>query len=315
MEFYQLEQFSAIAKSKTMREAAARLHLSQPTLSQNLKKLESELGCKLFDRSHNRMELTNVGQILLERCDHMVADWHETLAAIAAEKQRQAQTVLVGCYSTVHCFFSMPQLAISFPHLNFEVWVREVADVVEGYESGIYDLIIVPDVPITKRLGLVPIDEERVYLSVPKSSPLARKSALEFSDLAGQQLIVPDDICGLSPWYKHIVDTAGVDPLLVEYASTEDYLNKLDSTLKCHFSTTLMQQLTNSGTQRVDLPIMGDEASRMVCLAAHADDAKTEKVVSFLKRNRSNTISGHAFLPLVLKQGNLSNLLVHEEER
>lgn len=171
MEFYQLEQFSTIAKSRTMREAAARLHLSQPTLSQNLKKLESELGCKLFDRSHNRMDLTNAGRILIERCDHMVSDWHETLAEIEAEKQRQAQAVRVGCYSAVHCFFNMPQLAISFPHLTFEVWVREVAEIVDGYEAGDYDSGALKWVDEDK----VPEDAERLtpgshvwYLNLPK---------------------------------------------------------------------------------------------------------------------------------------------------
>ena len=53
MEIFQFEQFQMIAECGTMREAAERLFLSQPTLSRNIKKLESELGCKLFTRSSN----------------------------------------------------------------------------------------------------------------------------------------------------------------------------------------------------------------------------------------------------------------------
>lgn len=60
MEIHQLEQFKAIAESRTMREAADKLFISQPALSQNLKKLEAELGCTLFDRAHNQLAITHM---------------------------------------------------------------------------------------------------------------------------------------------------------------------------------------------------------------------------------------------------------------
>ena len=69
MEIHQLEQFKAIAESRTMREAADKLFISQPALSQNLKKLEAELGCTLFDRAHNQLAITPYGCLLYtSRC-------------------------------------------------------------------------------------------------------------------------------------------------------------------------------------------------------------------------------------------------------
>ena len=55
MEIFQFEQFQMIAQCGTMREAAERLFLSQPTLSHNIKKLEAELGCKLFISEHAQL--------------------------------------------------------------------------------------------------------------------------------------------------------------------------------------------------------------------------------------------------------------------
>lgn len=314
MEFNQLEQFMAIATSKTMRQAAEKLYLSQPTLSQNLKKLEAELGVPLFDRSHKKMELTSYGQILLKHCDHMIGDWHALLDALAAEKSRQASTLHVGCYSTVHTFFEMPQLATAFPELYFEVSVKETPDLLAGFDEGSYDLIIVPEEPLTAGLDLVPIDEERLYLSVPKVLPLAKRSELTLPEFTKAQFLVPSDICGLSSWYKHILEVAGVNPLMVEFAERDAYLAKIDTTMKCHFSTTLMQRLTSSSSQRVEIPIAGREARRSVCVAqAPGGNKQAARAVAFLERIRGKTYSGHAFLPFVLNRGNLENLVIHRD--
>lgn len=312
MEFHQLEQFMAIARNDSMREAAQTLCLSQPTLSQNLKKLEGELGCPLFDRSHNRLQLTTYGKILLEHCEHMVDDWRGALDALAAEKRRLASTVRVGCYSTVHSFFLMPQLSLAFPELNIEAWVREVPEIVSGFKEGDFDIVIVPEDSLSSGLDLSVIDEERAYLSLPHTSPLAAKDEITFEDLRHVQLFVPIDICGLSPWYRRIVREAGVDDRRVEYVSSSEYLSKLDMTMKCHFSTTLMQRLTSSGSNRVDLPIADDRAFRTVCMASQGKSAAVRRTAEFIRRQKNTTYSGHAFLPIVLKRANVDNLIVHD---
>ena len=66
MEIFQFKQFQMIAECGTMREAAERLFLLQPTLSHNLKKLEAELDCKLFARSGNQLRLTPYGELVCQ---------------------------------------------------------------------------------------------------------------------------------------------------------------------------------------------------------------------------------------------------------
>lgn len=313
MEFHQLEQFAAIASCGTMREAANRMYLSQPTLSHNLKKLESDLGHQLFDRSHNKMELTEYGKILQRHTEHMLSDWRALLDELEAEERRQAQTIRVGCYSAVHTFFEMPQLAIAFQNINFEVWVGGIAAVCQGFREGSYDLVIVPACELSRDFGLAPIEDERAYLSVPICSALADRESLTLDDLRGRQLLVPDDIEGLSDWYRDIVRAAGVDELLVEYTDRETYLSKLDSTLKCHFSTTLMHRLTQSGSGRVEIPIEGEAAHRTVCYARNPEDDRLRPIASFLDRNNNKIYSGHAYIPYLLSHGNAANLTVHDD--
>ena len=65
-----------------MREAAEKLYLSQPALNQSLKKLEVELGCTLFDRTHNQLVLTVYGEILLEHVHRILFDLKEVAEKI-----------------------------------------------------------------------------------------------------------------------------------------------------------------------------------------------------------------------------------------
>ena len=90
MEIFQFEQFQMIAQCGTMREAAERLFLSQPTLSHNLKKLEAELGCKLFARAGNQLRLTPYGEIVLERTRELDDSFKAMLAFVKYMKSNGA---------------------------------------------------------------------------------------------------------------------------------------------------------------------------------------------------------------------------------
>jgi len=78
MNLHQLRIFYAIAQSPTLTQAAKQLGLTQPTLSQQLSKLEQKVGAKLFNRALNQMELTNAGQFLLRRAQIILNEVDET---------------------------------------------------------------------------------------------------------------------------------------------------------------------------------------------------------------------------------------------
>ena len=100
MEIFQFEQFQMIAECGTMREAADRLFLSQPTLSHNLKKLESELGCKLFVRAGNQLRLTPYGELVLGRTREIDGSFKAMLAEVEDMKRREEATLRIGSYSS-----------------------------------------------------------------------------------------------------------------------------------------------------------------------------------------------------------------------
>jgi LysR family hydrogen peroxide-inducible transcriptional activator len=125
MDIAQLEQFLMIEKSRSMRLAAEKLFLSQPSLSFNLKKLEDELNCKLFTRSNNQLILNDFGEIMLEYSKRVIAEIQSAKQAIEDEKKRRAAKIKVGCYSYAFQNFILPQLANALEQNVFQCEIDE----------------------------------------------------------------------------------------------------------------------------------------------------------------------------------------------
>ena len=96
IELYELRQFLAFAKAGTLSEASETLHLSQPALSRNMKKLEEDLGIALFLRQKNRLELNENGMYVLELTKKLLEDAN-LLAAKARDYDRRNRTITLGC--------------------------------------------------------------------------------------------------------------------------------------------------------------------------------------------------------------------------
>lgn len=96
MDIKQLRYFIAIAEEKNITAAAVRLHMSQPPLSIQLKKLETELGVKLFERSGKGMELTDKGKVLYKKALNLVNNFEEIKNEIQETEEGKKGTLSVG---------------------------------------------------------------------------------------------------------------------------------------------------------------------------------------------------------------------------
>ena len=202
MEIHQLEQFKAIAESRTMREAADKLFISQPALSQNLKKLEAELGCTLFDRSHNQLSITPYGEILLAHAHRILFDLKEVSAEIDALKQQDAQTIHIDSFYLPLSLFVLPQVANTFPDLRFDASIVTSTVLAKRVIDGITDIAFLPRQFCPAHLAFRTIQEERLLLSLSPASPLVGRESIADEDLGQTSLLLPEGLAGLSPWYE-----------------------------------------------------------------------------------------------------------------
>lgn len=126
MELHQLRYFIAVAETLSFTRAARRCHVAQPSLSQQIKKLEDELGMPLFERLPRRVRLAEGGQALLPRAKRIIAEVNAVDAALHADVAAGAGSLRVGGIPTMTPYL-LPRLVSRFTRKfpNGELTVRE----------------------------------------------------------------------------------------------------------------------------------------------------------------------------------------------
>lgn len=178
MTLHQLRVFHAVVNAKTMTSAAKQLGLSQPSLSQQLGRLESAIGARLFDRRPNEMELTEAGRYLLPRVDQMLRMINETEDGLRRfrggyqpiVKLAGIDSVLRGLLPAAVC-----RLHDLFPDVSLDVQESAPADILEMLYSRRINFGIVAANSLAQTHGhflQIPIMEDPYVLAVPEDLDL-----------------------------------------------------------------------------------------------------------------------------------------------
>ncbi len=197
MELFQLEQFAAIAEYGNMREASEQLYITQSAMSQNLKKLESELGTPLFDRVGRRLVLNSSGQLLQEysqRILHELTEFRLRLDGTHPQIPAADRPIVVGGDDTGFISYVLPLCLRD--KSGFDVLGKPLAN----NEASFTRALVRNDVDVTvgmKYIGRddgaiisVPILKRQLFISVPESNELYNRDVLGPMDLDGQRCLM-----------------------------------------------------------------------------------------------------------------------------
>jgi Transcriptional regulator len=173
MELTQLEQFKTIATSKTMTEAAQTLHISQPALSTRLKKLEEELGVRLFDRINNTILLNEAGTIALNYATEIL----DTAAKMKSQLHEYAirnSIIKIAFDDPGPMWHIMPHISTAFGDKLIKNEFYKEKDEIEMLLNEKYDIIICSHDIQHPSIICKHLIQEQLYLSVPMESPLSK---------------------------------------------------------------------------------------------------------------------------------------------
>ena len=192
MELYQLRYFLAVADNGNFTRASERCNISQPSLSQQIKSLESELGHKLFHRLGRRAVLTEAGQVFLDRVRRIL------LAVEDASKElRDSPTIerriKVGAVPTLAPFLLpliLERCRALYPYLLVHIHEDFRPDLVRGVAEGDLDLAVIPQPIKDSRLSVEVLYQEPLLLVVGKGHRLATKPAIAARDLADESFVL-----------------------------------------------------------------------------------------------------------------------------
>lgn len=189
MELLQLQYFRTLARLEHMTKAAEELHVSQPSLSKTISRLEEDLGHPLFERRGRHLRLNEYGRVLLDRADRALAELEEA--------KREMDTLAGAPSNTVALAVSIPRvlpdLIGSFlarcPGVRFRQLYETTASMKKLLQEGDIDFCI-SSVPIEGRdLVWKPLMTEEIYLLVHTGHPLSQRDSIRLEEASEEAFI------------------------------------------------------------------------------------------------------------------------------
>jgi len=192
----QLQYVVAVADSLGFHRAAERCHVSQPTLSSQIKEIEDVLGVAIFERDKRRVLVTETGEAIVARARLVLLAVDELLATAEQHKDPFAATVRIGVIPTIAPYL-LPEItpAVMAKHSKLKLVFREekTEDVVRDLKEGRLDAGLVAVVPEVGEFAVDVIGQDPFVVALPKAHPLARKKSVRLEDLATEPVLLLDD--------------------------------------------------------------------------------------------------------------------------
>ena len=197
MEIHQLKYFVAVAEVGSFGGGARRCHVAQPSLSQQIKKLENELGYRLFDRLWRSISLTEAGQALLPRARRILQEIHEAKTCLSEEICSGQGSLTVGAIPTMAPFL-LPNAVESFtrkwPDCNLIVREDVTDNLVKELLNAEIDIAIMSTPVDNEAIEIEVLDEERLLLAAPCAGKLATKATIGLDDLSSEPRVLLDEV-------------------------------------------------------------------------------------------------------------------------
>lgn len=194
MELRVLQYFLAVAREQSISGAAEFLHLSQPTLSRQIKDMEKELGKQLLIRGNRRITLTEEGMILCKRAEEIMELVKKTESEITLSDESIAGDIYIGAgesNSVGYIAKAANALRRKYPLVHFHIESGDAQTVYEQLDKGLIDFgLLFGNIDLTKNNSISLPTKDTWGVLMPKDSELAKRDVITPNDLIKEPLIV-----------------------------------------------------------------------------------------------------------------------------
>ena len=246
---------ACLVECGTLSGAAEKLHLSQPSLSRAMQRLETELHVSLFIRHKNRIELNSNGEMAVEYARKILGEANDMVTHIQAFDRSQ-RTILVGSSAPAPLWEILPVLGRLYPDMTISSELRESEALLQGLRSGTYQLVILPYAVQEDGISYVRYGEEHLFFSLPPAHPLSGSTGLYLKDLNGETMLLLNRL----GFWEDLVNRKMPDThfLVQEDSAFRELINT--SALPC-FTTDWALKQGEPNQNRINVPILDSEAN------------------------------------------------------
>ncbi|MBQ9007722.1 MAG: LysR family transcriptional regulator [Clostridia bacterium] len=193
IEMYLFEQLAAVAECGTLVAASEQLHITQPSMSRAMKKLEETVGVPLFEHKGNRLELNEYGRLAAQYARRILDSQAEMVTRIRA-LERSRRTILLGSCAPGPLYELPPMLSSLYPDQTISTEIREETTLIAGLKQGTYQQIILNRETEDPEISCHFCGTESLCFSLPKDHPLADRKTLSFAEMDGETFLVYSEV-------------------------------------------------------------------------------------------------------------------------
>lgn len=268
MELRQLEYFVAVAETGGFSRGATACGVAQPSLSQQIKRLEASLGVELFERLTRGVRLTDAGRELLPRARRILAETIDARRSLGAEPAQLR--LALGAIPTIAPYVFptlLPELGRALPTCDLLVREDYTERLLEALRAGELDAAVLATEPESASLVSRVVAEDPFLLALPRGHRLSRAASVRVAELEDEAFIVLQEVHCLGRQIGELCRSRRVRPNVV---SSITQLASALALVRAGLGVTIMPSLCASVAGGVKtLPLRG--ASRSIVLAARRD--------------------------------------------
>jgi len=190
MSYAQFKAFHAVAASGGFSKAAARLNLSQPAVSDHVRKLEENYGVELFSRTRRKVELTDLGRQLYAVTERQFEAEAQALELLNRAQGLEQGLISIGADAAVHALPLVKRFNQRYPGVKLKLITGNSARLTDALERLEIDFAVVAEARASELFLSKKIREDRLVCVLAHNHPLARRRALRFADLIEAPLII-----------------------------------------------------------------------------------------------------------------------------
>ncbi len=271
-----LEQFVTFYQTGTLRETAKKLHISQPALTRNMQKLESEFDVPLFHRTKNRIYLNETGILAAEEASALIKQTRNLILRVQ-DFDRSRRTINIGVCTPIHVADIVQRITSIYPMNAISSEVKDISVLLDGVKNDTYQFVLLPFCPADDDLTGMKWSEEHLSFLLPKKHRFSHRKSLSVAEVNGENILLFQDI---GFWYNLVLNKMPDSRFLIQ---TDNYtfLELIKNSTMVSFSTDAFQNIfpdSRPAEDHVCIPITDPEFNvsyYLVCKTGNQDRLKS----------------------------------------
>jgi DNA-binding transcriptional LysR family regulator len=263
MDIHQLRLFASVYKNRSFSKASDEMYLTQPTISDHIRSLEAELGCRLFDRMGRTIVPTREAETLYTHAIELIEKADAVREIIGQVKNEPSGELIVGA-STIPGSYVLPYLMASFKHkypdIIFQIIIGDSKDIISKLLSHELLLGIVGALIPDEKLSYTHLAEDE--LIVISSPNFMKKNSISLNELAEMPFIIREEGSGTRMEIERILMSNGIDVSALKTVGVFGSTNAIKQAVKSGMGLSILSRLAardflkSKGLKEIRVPDM-----------------------------------------------------------